>query len=176
MDDALQVCHDIDLSESARAMLRPGQSIRSFIDSLIEEEQHADAVRVLARALPKPAAVRWACRCVRQLSTELAEPSLTALAQAEQWAAEPNEANRRAAKLAADRVGMQDPAGVVAMAAFLSEGSLAPPHLPAVPPAEHLTARAVAGAILLAVAGRQPGDAADCYSQCLALGLQALSP
>jgi hypothetical protein len=49
------------------------------------------------------------------------------------------------------------------MAAFWSEGSIAPEDAPAVPPADNLTAKAVAGAVMLAAVQAQPEKANDKY-------------
>jgi hypothetical protein len=49
------------------------------------------------------------------------------------------------------------------MAAFWSEGSIAPEDAPAVPPANNLTAKAVAGAVMLAAVQAQPEKANDKY-------------
>jgi Family of unknown function (DUF6931) len=48
-----------------------------------------------------------------------------------------------------------------AVAAFWSGGSMAPPDLPAVPPAPHLTGVAVAGAVSLAAVRSDPSLADD---------------
>jgi hypothetical protein len=63
----------------------------------------------------------------------------------------------------------------VALAAFWSGGSMAPPEAPVVPPGEHLSAHAVAGAVMLAVVLAEPHLAARKYGQYLALGLEIAS-
>lgn len=136
----------------------------------LKSAQYAEAIRELARALPKPLAVRWACQCIRQAVPELSKERRTALERAEAWAADPSEENRRAAKAAADAVGLDHPAGAVAMAAFMGGGSLAPPDLPPVAPAEQLTARAVAGAVLLAAVFTDPEQAESRYREFLIMG------
>lgn len=169
-EDASHFCKDLDLGEPARALLRPGLSPRQFIEALEEQDLYPDAIRVLARTLPKPRAVAWACQCIRQALPRPTEPERQALELAEQWARDPIEERRRAAKPAADAVGFAHPAGAVAMAAFLSGGSMAPANVPSVPPADHLTARAVAGAILLAAALGPPDEATARLRQFLDLG------
>jgi hypothetical protein len=101
---------------------------------------------------------------------KLAPPALAALQSAEKWAADPAEANCRAAQTAAEAAGTGTPAGCAALAAFWSGGSLAPANLPAVPPPEGLTAQGVGAAILLAVAQADPVKAPANLRQCLTIG------
>jgi hypothetical protein len=160
-----------DLSAAARQLHRLGLPTRDFIDTLIDEGHSADAIRVLAQALPKAEAVAWACDCIRQVMPNLRGAAETAWQAAAEWAKQPSEERRRRAKASADAVGLEHPAGAVATAAFLSGGSLAPAELPAVPPAEHLTARAVAGAVLLAAAWDGAESADNWQRRFLDLGL-----
>jgi hypothetical protein len=57
------------------------------------------------------------------------------------------------------------------MAAFWSGGSLAPPESPAVPPAANLTAKAVAGAVMLAAVVPDPVQAPEKYRHFFDLGV-----
>jgi hypothetical protein len=52
--------------------------------------------------------------------------------------------------------GFSSPEAWAAVAAFWSEGSMAPPDQPAVPPAPHLAGTAVSGAIMLAAVRGRP--------------------
>jgi hypothetical protein len=168
---AAEVCQDLELSDDALALLHPGLTPGQFLGSLLAEQRFPDAVQFLARALPKREAVWWACECVRAVTTtEAAPPVRAALEAAERWAADPSEENRRHAKDAADTAKLKAPAGCAAMAAFLSEGSLAPPDVKTpVPPAENLTARLVAGAVQLAAVA-VPEKANENLQRFMALG------
>jgi hypothetical protein len=135
------------------------------------EQPFPEWLRLVARTLSKREAVWWACQCVRQVyGPEPPARVTTALAAAEAWAAEPSEEHRRAAFAAAEAAGTGTPAGCAAVAAFWSGGSLGPPNVPAIPPAEHLTAQGAAGAVLLAGVLTEPEKAGEKYRRFLALG------
>jgi hypothetical protein len=142
---------------------------------LIAHQLHDDAVRFLAHLLPKREAVWWACLCAREgCGADLPPSAEKALLAAERWVAEPIEENRRAAMAAAETATLGTPAGCAALAAFLSGGSLGPPNVQAIPPGEGLTARAVAGAILLAAVVREPDKAPQKFQGFLERGLDVL--
>ena len=167
---------DAPLSDEARALLCGDPPPGRFLDELKAHGLFTDALRFLAHALPKREAVWWACLCARQtLGGSESETAAAALRAAERWAAQPDEANRRAADAAAQRAGVGTPAGCAAMAAFWNGGSLAPTGLPDVAPADHLTARGVAGSVLLATVVTQPDRAAEKARRFLALGLEIAS-
>jgi len=150
---AAELCADVDLGNEARELLKPEDNPRKFVQRLMEHELLLDAIRVVARALSKPVAVRWACSCVVQAFGEGAKvPDASCVAAAERWAAEPSEENRRAAMAAAATTDYGTPGAWAAAAAGWAGGSLAPPEVPLVPPPDHLTAHAVAGAVALAAA------------------------
>jgi hypothetical protein len=172
---AAELVGQLELAEPARACLRDGVSPAEYLNALMKGGHLADAVRFLALALPKPEAIWWACRCARASSPGEPTPgSAAALAAVEGWLADATDEHRRAAKLAADAAPLGTPAGCAALAVFLSGGSMAPPDLkiPVVPPPEGATARAVAGAVLLAGVVAQPDQAEAKYRRYLDDGIQ----
>jgi hypothetical protein len=169
---AAEVCQGFPLAEAARKVLRPGLTPGQYLAALMELHLYADAIRFLAYALPKREAVWWACGGIRTILGPTCPPAAAAALQAaEKWVADPCDENRRAAMTAAESVGLADPAGCVAAACFWSGGSLAPPDLPPVEPAAHLTAHVVAASLLLAAVRTEPGRAAEKQHQFLKLGL-----
>ena len=90
---------------------------------------------------------------------------------AEKWCGLANDANRRAAYVAAEEATFAVPAGTAALAAFMSEGSMAPPHVQAVPPADNLTAKLVAATLTVAAVQTTPEKAAEKRKKFLDLGL-----
>jgi hypothetical protein len=169
---ATEVCKHFPLGEGAKGLLRDGLTVQQLLDQLLAKAEYQDAVRLLAHALPKREAVWWACLCGRAAAGAKPPPKVaTAFQAAEKWAADPSEDNRRAAQQAAEAAEMSTPAGCAAMAAFWSGGSLGPPNVPAVPPAEYLTAHGVTGAILLAAVLAEPEKAPEKYRKFLAQGL-----
>ncbi len=168
---AADVCKHFDLGDAAKGLLRDGLAPKQFLDLLVEKKQFPDAVKFLAHALPKREAIWWACVCVRAAGTNLAPKGTAALAAAEKWVADPKEENRRAAAAAAQAAGLGTPAGLAAMACFWAEGSLGPPNVPPIPPGEFLTARGVAGAVLIAAVA-EPAKAAERQKLFLAKGVE----
>ncbi|TCH99486.1 hypothetical protein EJV46_02070 [Roseococcus sp. SYP-B2431] len=127
---------------------------------LAEAGRMPDALRLVAHALPKREAVWWACMCAR--AVPVAEPPACdseALTAAETWVRKPDEPARRATMEVAQRGGFRSPEAWAAVAAFWSGGSMAPEGQPVVPPADHLTGVAVAGAIILAATRVAPEKA-----------------
>jgi len=160
------------LSDEAKKLYKDTLVPRQFFDALVAAGKFMDAVRFLGHALPKREAVWWACVCVRQTLGATPQPPVTAaLAAAEKWTSDPSEDNRRAAEKASQAAQLSTPAGCAALAAFLSGGSLAPPNLPVVPPAEHLTGHAAASAILMAAVITEPEKASDKYKRFCQVGI-----
>lgn len=149
---ALSVCHDIEISQEAKQYLTNELTPAEFIELLVNKQLYADSIRFLARALPKREAIWWACLATRSfLNSQTTPAQQEALLAAETWVYQPTEENRRKTNLAAQASNFDNPAAWAAMAAFWSGGSMAPESAPEVPAAENLTAKAVAGAVLLAV-------------------------
>jgi hypothetical protein len=145
---------------------------REFVERLLENGGYADAVRVIAYALPKRESVWWAWVCARRAAG--ADPShdvQTALALTEKWIAQPNDENRRAAMNAAQAAGFDTPAGCAGLAAFLSGSSLGPPELQPVPPGPYDSAKAVAGAVTLGAVAA-PEKAADTFRLFIQQGIE----
>jgi hypothetical protein len=146
-----EVAGPLALTPAAMGLLTPTHTPRQYFDALVAADLAEDGIRFLAAALPKREAVWWAVQCFREACPRPGEPAtVRAIAAAGAWARDPSEANRREAGAAADAAGHGTAAGCAAAAAFWSGGSLAPPHLQPVPPADDLTGKAVAGSLLLA--------------------------
>jgi len=171
---AAELARPLPLSEAAKALLTPTYTVRQFFDILASHPPLAeDAIRFLAAALPKREAVWWALVCVRSAVPKPTPEAAKAMTSAEGWVKDPSEANRRACEAPAEAVGHDTAPGCLADAAFWSGGSLSPPHLPAAPPRDDLTAIAVANAILLA-AVIDPPRAAEMRSRFVALGVDVV--
>lgn len=154
------------LSEAARALLRPGVNVRAYVDDLAAAGLHGDVVDVLTHLLPKPYAVAWAYESLLAM-TQLSEADpfeQAALAVTKRWLADPSEENRRAAVELADRLGMQGPGAWLAAAAGWTSGSMLPVGQPEVPVSPTLTGDAVAAALRLAAARDVPNFRAHLQS------------
>jgi hypothetical protein len=177
----------VNLSDEARALLRPEWPSRPYLEALVAAGHLVDAIRFLAWALPRREAVWWACQCIRAANpTVAASGSLAgsqpttgpvvatedaaALVAAEKWSSSATEDHRRAAFAAAEAAKFETPAALAALAAFWSGGSLAPPKLPVVPPAEKLCPEAIGNAVILAGVLHEPEKADEKYRAFLQLG------
>jgi hypothetical protein len=167
------VARAAQLSDAAQAMAAKPGSVSQLATALAEKNLLPDACRLLAFALPKREAVWWACCCIRDAKA-IGNAAL-ALEAAEKWVANPQEDQRRAAYAAAEKVGAETPAGCAAFAAFFSGGSLAPPNVAEVPPPDHLTPGAAAGAVMLAAVAGEPAKAEERYKKFLAIGVDVAS-
>ena len=166
---AAEVVRLFPLSAEARQLLQDQHRLLPYLRLLVEKRLYDDGVRLLPHALPKREAVWWACQCARSAVGE------AALKAAEQWAIDPNEANRRAAYEAAERVGFGTPGGCAALAAFFSGGSIGPAHVAAIPPDPLLTAQMVVNALLLAAVASEPAQAPERYDEYLKQGIALAS-
>lgn len=168
---AHEICKQFALGVEAGKLLMVGMTTREYLDILIARGLYDDATRFLAHALPKREAVWWACQCARAAYGSQCPPAAEAAVQAaEAWAQETSEDHRQTAMSAAEAADFGTPAGCAAAAAFWSGGSLAPPHLPPLPPAEHLTARGVSGSVLLS-ANLDPEGLPEKFRCFLTLGI-----
>jgi hypothetical protein len=150
MSAVLQASIQMELSGSGSALLQPNMTAPVAVQTLVNAGQVQDALKLLARLLPKRYAVAWLCQCARDQSLNPEDKAGASLA--EKWVREPNESNRRAAFEFANAGGYKSTGAWLAAAAGWSGGSLAPASLETpVPPPDHLTACAVvAGVNMLA--------------------------
>jgi hypothetical protein len=149
-----KVLDGIELSEASAPQRRAGDDARALFERLAGAGLVIDALKVAAAALPKREAVWLALRCVQSLANDATPPAQrAALDAARAWVDEPNDERRRATNVAAEKAGLDKPFGCVALAAYMSGGSLGPPDVPPIPPAEFLCG--VASGLALEIALRQ---------------------
>lgn len=144
---AAELCqrHAIPLSDEGRSLCSNGLSPRQFFDRLREAGHLADARRFLAYVLGRRRGLRWALAC----ATEVLEAETPLLAEVERFLDDPSEERRAMLR---DR-GLAEPPesslGYLALAAFLSGGTVSLPDLPFVPPAGSVTARLVSVSVYM---------------------------
>ena len=171
-----ELCERAELKEEAKALLKDEYTPRQFLELLIGKELFLDAIRFLAYVLPKREAVGWGCLCVRHsLGTDDASKISETHVAAERWVSNPDEVNRRAAKTAVDKEGLENPSAALALAAFFSGGSIAPANLEPVAPADHLTPQFVAGTIIVSAVKNQPEKAPEKYRVFLQKGMALMA-
>jgi hypothetical protein len=146
MSLVMQACTQMELSGEGRARLQPQMTPQSAVQALLDAGATQDALKLLARLLPKRYAVAWLCQCARDQPLSLEDKAGASLA--EKWVRDPSEENRRAAYEFANAGDYESLGAWLAAAAGWSGGSLAPAAQETpVPPAEHLTARATVVAV-----------------------------
>lgn len=151
MSGIVQASIQMELSEQANALLRSEMTAPVAVRALVDAGQVQDALKLIARMLPKRYAVAWLCQCARDQPLGLEDKAGASLA--EKWVREPTESNRRAAFEFASSGGYKSLGAWMAAAAGWSGGSLAPAaQQTPVPPPEHLTACATVAAINLMAA------------------------
>lgn len=154
---AADFCGQLKLSKRAAPILKTNPSPEEFLDVLVERQLILDAVKFLAHWLPKRAAIEWALESLRALGdAALTDDDPEILAAVDAWLAEGSDENRRAAGALGEAAKPKTAAAWIALAAYWSEGSIAPADLEEVPPAEHLTAAAIAGAMTKIVSQSPP--------------------
>ncbi|MBL6456926.1 hypothetical protein JMJ55_16435 [Belnapia sp. T6] len=159
----------LELDPECGALLHGLADAEAALRCLESSGKMTEALRLLAHALPKREAVWWACMCARAVPDPAAKPEdQAALDAAESWVRRPEEPARRAAMAAAEKAGFRSTEAWAAVGAFWSGGSMAPEGQPVVPPAEHLTGVAVAGAVVLATVRVAPEQAPQRYPRFIA--------
>ncbi len=167
------VCERFDISEDAKALLEPGMTSERFLAGLTEAGHFSDAAFFLAHALPKREAVWWGCLSVRSAGeAALDEESTRVLNAAALWVRDPSDENRRAAMQAAQESGLDKPASLVGVAAFMSGDTIGLPDTDPVPPPDTVAGTMVASAVMLMAVTPDPASADERYRQFIANGME----
>ncbi len=149
--DLATVLERATLSPEARAPLQGCADVGEAIVRLESAGFAAEAVRVVAHALPRREAVWWACMCaVNTAPADLGDADRLARETAELWVRQQKDEQRRAAMAHAEASGFQSPEAWCGVAAFWSGDSMSPVGMPAVPPPPQAAGGAVTGAVALA--------------------------
>lgn len=166
---AAEVADCTKLSEAATKLLGQHNGA-DFLAALDGERLYADGIRFAAAALPKPHGLWWGCLCTWHAYRPTVPPKEHAALQAVvAWLQQPTDEHRRAAEKASTVAGIDNPGGGLALATFLSGGSMSLPNLPAVEPEPRVFARTLATAVLLASMVAEPARAPARQRQFIAL-------
>jgi hypothetical protein len=161
-----------ELGPEAVKVRGSGTEVRPFIAALLEAKLFPDAVRFIAHALPRREAVWWALLCAKDAAGDDPPPAVRASLDAtDRWIRHPNDELRREAMAAAQKATLETPAGCAGVAAFLSGGSLSVPGQPEVPSGPFMTAKAVAGAVIIASLVNDPKTAPDRFRRYVEQGM-----
>ena len=154
-----ELCKGISRLDSvSQALCKTYQGPRDFFYALIERHALRDAVTFLAHALPQRHSVWWACRGMTKLAgAELGENSRAMIDLAERWLNDSNPSYLAAAFAAAEKAGLDQPAGCLGIALW-SESERAPEEMPGFPPKGNRLPGMVAKALLLSVVTDENGE------------------
>lgn len=145
-------------------------SCPDFLSTLLEKKNFFDAIHFLACGLPKREAIWWSCVCIRLLCTELSLSELSMLDTVEAWVRSPSEDAQYKTEHMNEVLKYLSPVGWSAQAVFWSGDSLVARDQPKVAPAPQLTAKAVNGAVQLAVV-QQPEKIEQRAMECIRRGV-----
>jgi len=161
----------LGLTGESAALIQAEPDAATALGRLEEAGYLGEAVKLMAHALPNREAVWWACMCSHHTTpADLPEADRAAVSSAEQWVRKQTDEVRREAFDHAQRAGFGTAESWAAVAAFWSGDSMSPLGQPKVPPAPHLAATAVTGAIALASVRLHPARREDRLRRFLASG------
>ncbi len=162
---AVDVCRHCEPGDDARLLLRDDLTADAYLTLLKGRQLYQDALSFTVHLLPKREAIWWGCLCIwKMCRPEPKGPEVEALRATVHWVLSNNEDSRQAAGKAGKAAGPGVPAGSLALAAFWTDGSMAPPGLPDVAAPPLLAAKTVAAALDLAIARADPSRKAE-YQQ-----------
>jgi Family of unknown function (DUF6931) len=114
-----------ELSAEALARIAGCADTPAALEALESGGLAADAVKLVAHALPRREGVWWVCMCARAtMPTDLQAADRAALNAAETWVRKPSDENRRAAFAAAEQARFGTPEAWAGVAAFWSGDSI----------------------------------------------------
>ena len=143
-----EVISDVALSDDALALMDDCNNTLSYLHRLCEEELFHDAFLTLARTLPRQYAIIWADKCIEtKAQPALSDGDKQCQELVRQWLSNPDDGLRRQAMDVADQLEFAGPCAWLAAAVGFSGGSLGPADQAEVPPAQHLTAVAIAAGL-----------------------------
>jgi hypothetical protein len=165
-----EISETADLSDAARALVREDSTESNYLDSLEKQELFQDAIRFMAFKLPTDAGIKWATACLKELRSPESKEKDEPWDASDQWVKAPGDPTRRAAKKAADNVKKAGPSKLLAMAVFLSGGSVASEGAPETPPPQFAAQKLIAGSVQVAVVSYEPKKAKERYQRALTIG------
>ena len=154
-----EICIEIShFNGESQTLCDSHQGPRDFFYALIERHALRDAVTFLAHAVPHKHSVWWACRGLSKMcGAKLGESPNDVIDLAERWLNDSNPAYLAAACAAAEKVGLDQPAGCLGIALW-SESERAPEEMPGFPPKGNRLPGMVAKALLLSVVTDENGE------------------
>lgn len=159
-------CEDVMLTT-----LHTLESDLAVLQHLQAEKNNVEAVKYLARGLPKREAVWWAYLCSHACEQDNNDTTTQeALAVVDAWVKIPSENKRRRAGKLGEALEFYTPSSWAATAVFWSGGSITPEGRPEVEASAEMCAEAVANAVIIA-AHKSGGDIGEHFAHFLKQGL-----
>jgi hypothetical protein len=175
IDNAVAFCrqNELMLESEGEQLLAAELTTRDYFRLLMAKGCVLDARRVLAHVLPKRHALWWGLLCAWEAARPRPPENVTeVLSGVGRFIADPTEARRRAVEELASLVRHDTSAYCLAMAAFLSGGSMSKPDQAVVLPKFFLTGRLVGVAVYLASVAREPLKFNQRLEHYIRLGLE----
>lgn len=147
------------------------ESPADFAMKLAKTGEPNHCLLFMSYALDKRSGVWWLTRCIHEVKSILDANDEAMLGLAEKWVAAPSDANRRKAMEGAEKLEMSTPAAWAGVGAFWSGGSMAPPDVPAVEPADNLAGKAISGGAIMASVFHAPEKALEKQKVFVQLGV-----
>lgn len=149
-----------------------------LLDQLVVDEDFHNAFEFVAHWLPPQAAIWWGCLCLWEFEGKSASPEFeSAMNGLIQWLQDPEEESTRRAMMEFESTFSLPSAHPVVMlgkAAFMSNGSIAPPQAPPVMAPRYMYAVMTAGAVKMIAAKSQPVQYVSTCKQLLRLAMEVL--
>ncbi len=150
-------CELAGIEGNPLSLLGEGMGVEAYTASLVRAGEPVAALQVMCHALGRRRAVRLAFEgCREHPPSDGTKEEGELLAAVGAWLRDPTDSGRRDLGENADRVGLDRPAGLTAMAAFLSVGSIAPEGLQGVFPPVEACSKLASGALLISILGEDP--------------------
>ncbi len=149
--------------DEALALVQTSSTLDALFTACIDAKLFPSAIRLISAVLPPRESVWWAwvsARHATQMPGGKAPNAAVhaAIGAVERWITRPDDAARREAWDAGNTAGLDTPIGMVSAAVFLSGTTVAPPHVPPVPPPPGSAMPLIAGAITIAGASTTNAD------------------
>lgn len=163
-----------EVSPTGAKLIVPGATVGNQLKIWREANLVADARKLLCHALPPRYALWWALLSLFEAHRQnpYSPEIVKALALTRDFLIQPSDGKRRQFREAGKKAGMTSPGGVLAYAAFLSGGSMAPTNCPPVLPKPQLCGRLCAAVVYLASVRFHPARYKQNLQHFLGIGLQ----
>lgn len=167
--DLKQLAKNLQFSEESQAIAEQHREVDALLPELKTNGHWQDSIKLQAYVMPANEAVLWVAKVVQEfVGFELRDAQKTAFDAAIDWASEPTEEKRRSCEQLANENESEGVGGMLAMASFYCEGSIAPAECEDEVYAEDFVASIVlAGAVATAIGEHSPDKSEELYLQFL---------